>query len=244
MEPKKALTLSFHGWTGGGKNFVSKMIAEHLFKDGMDSQFVHMFLSTLHFPHRHKIMIYQDNLVQWIRGNISKCDTSLFIFDEMDKMPPGLLDSIKSFLDYHASIDGHSFNKAIFIFISNTVGIQLTKVAINFWKQGKDRTDITLKDVNKILIDGAFNEISGLQYSSIIQNNLIDFFVPFLPLEKFHIELCARDEIKHRRGVATAKLLTEVADSLLYYPPNSLLYSTSGCKQVAKKLDLLIDDEL
>ena len=49
--PKKPLVLSLHGWTGTGKNFVSKLIAENIYKEGMDSSFVHVFISTLHFPH-------------------------------------------------------------------------------------------------------------------------------------------------------------------------------------------------
>jgi hypothetical protein len=42
--------MSFHGWTGSGKNFVAKFVAEGLFVRGLESQFVHLFVSTLHFP--------------------------------------------------------------------------------------------------------------------------------------------------------------------------------------------------
>ena len=58
-DPPKALVLSFHGWTGAGKNFVSRIITEHLFREGMDSQFVHLFVATLHFPHESKIETYK-----------------------------------------------------------------------------------------------------------------------------------------------------------------------------------------
>ena len=37
---KKPLVMSFHGWTGSGKNYVSKFIAESLFAKGMRSKFV------------------------------------------------------------------------------------------------------------------------------------------------------------------------------------------------------------
>ena len=49
--PSKALALSFHGGTGTGKNHVSKIIANHIYKEGMKSQFVHMIASTKEFPH-------------------------------------------------------------------------------------------------------------------------------------------------------------------------------------------------
>ena len=48
--PKKALVLSFHGWTGGGKNYVAKFLADALFAKGIKSRNVHLFVSTLHFP--------------------------------------------------------------------------------------------------------------------------------------------------------------------------------------------------
>jgi hypothetical protein len=49
-EPRKALVLSFHGWTGSGKNYVAKFIADGLYAKGMRSGAVHLFISTLHFP--------------------------------------------------------------------------------------------------------------------------------------------------------------------------------------------------
>lgn len=30
--PKKALAISFHGWTGSGKTYLSTMIAESMFE--------------------------------------------------------------------------------------------------------------------------------------------------------------------------------------------------------------------
>lgn len=57
--PKKPLVLSLHGWTGTGKNFVSELIAENIYKEGMDSSFVHVFTSEHHFPHSSQIDTYR-----------------------------------------------------------------------------------------------------------------------------------------------------------------------------------------
>ena len=57
--PKKALVLSFHGWTGGGKNYVAKFVADALFAKGLNSKNVHLFVSTLHFPIENKADIYK-----------------------------------------------------------------------------------------------------------------------------------------------------------------------------------------
>ena len=57
--PKKPLVLSLHGWTGTGKNFVSHLIAENIYREGMRSGFVHIFISELHFPHPRELEIYK-----------------------------------------------------------------------------------------------------------------------------------------------------------------------------------------
>merc|ERR1719320_624908 len=87
--PDKPLVLSFHGWTGSGKNYMAKFVADALYDRGMSSKFVHFLSSTLHFEEGRQHQTAQ--LQQWIRGNVSACPTSLFIIDEVDKMPPGVL---------------------------------------------------------------------------------------------------------------------------------------------------------
>lgn len=57
--PKKPLSLSLHGWAGTGKNFVSQILAENIHKAGLKSKYVHLFVSTLHFPHDHQIKLYK-----------------------------------------------------------------------------------------------------------------------------------------------------------------------------------------
>lgn len=57
--PKKALVLSFHGWTGSGKNYLASMIGRSMFRKGMQSAFVHLFVATLHFPHPEEVATYQ-----------------------------------------------------------------------------------------------------------------------------------------------------------------------------------------
>jgi len=56
-----------------------------------------------------KEFTFQLNLIDWIRGNVSACDRSLFVFDEVDKIPKGVLDAVTPFLDYHEEINGVDF---------------------------------------------------------------------------------------------------------------------------------------
>ena len=240
--PRKALVLSFHGWTGGGKNYVAQSIAETLFKLGLKSSYVHLFISTLHFPDEGKTDIYKLELQDWIRGNVTKCPQSLFIFDEIDKMGEGLIDAIKPFIDFHESIHGVDFRQSVFIFLSNTGGQQLTRKLLEAWKEGRKRNDVTYEELEELIQAGAFNEVGGLHQSSVIERSLIDHYVPFLPLELEHVKACAMVEAKRRGEYLSPAEIDRVADDIAYWPAQEQLFSTTGCKRVGQKVDMLLEE--
>ncbi|KAI3361736.1 hypothetical protein L3Q82_002092 [Scortum barcoo] len=236
--PKKPLVLSLHGWTGTGKNFVSQLIAENIYKEGMDSKFVHVFTSELHFPHERQVATYKTQLQQWIKGNVTNCAHSMFIFDEMDKMHPGLIDSIKPYLDYYDKLDGVSYRKAIFIFLSNAGGQDITKIALDFWNEGRDREEMELKDLETLLTLSVFNnDKSGLWHTSLIAKNLVDFFVPFLPLEYRHVVECAMAQMEAKGHRPDLKVAEKLAKDLVYFPKSERVFAVKGCKTIESKLD-------
>uniref|UniRef100_A0A2K5XK55 Torsin family 2 member A n=1 Tax=Mandrillus leucophaeus TaxID=9568 RepID=A0A2K5XK55_MANLE len=96
--PTKPLVLSLHGWTGTGKSYVSSLLAHYLFQGGLRSPRVHHFSPVIHFPHPSHIERYKKDLKSWVQGNLTACGRSLFLFDEMDKMPPGLMEVLRPFL--------------------------------------------------------------------------------------------------------------------------------------------------
>ena len=70
----------------------------------------------------------------------------------------------------------------------------------------------------------------------MIDKNLVDFFVPFLPLEYEHVIQCVMAEmeakgLKHGRSVAE-----KVAKDLVYFPKSERVFSAKGCKTIESKL--------
>ncbi|KAI5096333.1 torsin-1B precursor, partial [Silurus meridionalis] len=239
--PKKPLVLSLHGWTGTGKNFVSQLIAKNIYQRGMSSGFVHLFTATAHFPHEVDLQLYKSQLQQWIKGNVSACPRSMFIFDEMDKMHPGLIDSIKPYLDFYEALDGISYRKAIFIFLSNAGGENIVQVALDFWKAAKDREEIELKHLETALSLSVFNnKNSGFWHTSLIDKNLVDFFVPFLPLEYKHVVQCGRAEMINKGLEPNEDAVTEMAHDMNYFPRDERVFSMQGCKVISSRLDFYI----
>ncbi|XP_076842470.1 torsin family 1 isoform X2 [Brachyhypopomus gauderio] len=240
--PKKPLVLSLHGWTGTGKNFVSQLIAKNIYHKGMESGFVHLFTATAHFPHTRDLETYKTQLQQWIKGNVTNCPRSMFIFDEMDKMQPGLIDSIKPYLDFYERLDGVSYRQAIFIFLSNAGGQNIVQVALDFWTAGRQREEIQLKDLETAVSLSVFNnQESGFWHTSLIDKNLVDFFVPFLPLEFKHVVQCGMAEMAAKGLELNATVVDRMARDLNYFPKDERVFSVKGCKVISSRLDFYTD---
>ncbi|CAH1970662.1 unnamed protein product [Acanthoscelides obtectus] len=154
----KPLVLSFHGWAGSGKNYVSNFIAESLYKYGTKSKFVHLFVGRIHFPVREEFKVYQQQLYSWLKGNMTQCSKQLFIFDEIDKTPPEILNAIKPMIDYKDEVDGVDYTQSIFIFLSNTGSALINEHYEELWNKGYVREDLKLSHFEKLIEKGAFNE--------------------------------------------------------------------------------------
>ena len=123
-------------------------------------------------------------------------------------------------------------------------------MTLNLDKKGIDRRDFQVKqfqtEIQKSIYHNKENNNKGLWHASIIDSYLIDFYVPFLPLERDHVKSCIRAEFKNynltaskvtRSGRAlnyevTEHELEQIVDEHVYEPPGYMKYSSSGCKRV------------
>lgn len=135
-------------------------------------------------------------LVAQIVAAIRSCKQSLFVFDEVEKMPAGVFESIASILDYHSHVDGVDFRKAIFIFLTNAGGDEIANALEDMMAKGTYREQTKIQDFEYIAEVAAYNVKGGLKKASIITSGLIDHFLPFLPLERRHIANCVRAEFQ------------------------------------------------
>lgn len=136
----KALALSFHGLPGTGKTFIAEIIISMLYpryKEKGSSRFVHKYNARIHFPNENFREHYKRQLSEWIRTNVTACERAIFIFDEVDKFPKGLLDVVKPFIDHHAYFDGVSYKNAMFFFLSNAGGTAIMDRLIELRTPGK-----------------------------------------------------------------------------------------------------------
>ncbi|KAF6038798.1 TOR1A [Bugula neritina] len=244
-KPSKALALSFQGWTGTGKNLVARLIAESLYENKAESGFVHWFSATKHFSRPEKKRYYQDQIRDWIEGNLTLCPNQLFIFDEIEKMPEGVLDTLKPFVDFTVPVRGVEYRKAIYILLGNAGSKYLFDKTYQHFRSGGKRQDLRLRDTEATLWKESYYEQGGLRNSSLIKSHLISAHIPFLPLERSHVISCIHNEI-NSKNYSVSSHLTEITNQVLaeltFTPANELIYSTTGCKRVYEKVNLVIED--
>lgn len=80
----------------------------------------------------------------------------------------------------------------------------------------------------------------GFAQSELMSGHLVDFFVPFLPLEYRHVKLCARDAYVVRGLDPDEATLDEVARAMLYVPKEERLFSAQGCKSIPQRINFFL----
>lgn len=184
-------------------------------------------------------------IVELLEKAIKSCSQPLFVFDEVEKYPPGMFDSLVTYLEHHESIDGYDYRRSIFIFLSNSLGEEIGNRLVDLMEQGKMREDVKLNEFERDLLLGSYNVdgslytitrvignivkyyTGGLQRSYLIDSSLIDHFVPFLPMEKSHIRLCIEAEFRRQRGrypTDTEFRYDFVCKNFQNYSPNFVLF--------------------
>jgi torsin-1 len=173
-----------------------------------------------------------------IKIAVANCERSLFIFDEVDKMPPGVFDTITSLFDHHTAIGGLDFRKSIFIFLTNAAGPEIANKLYSLSaKDGMFREETKLNDFEKICELGAYNIKGGLQNSGPIEAGLIDHYIPFLPLEQRHVEKCIQAEFNRLHIIPSQAQVAEVMSTVTFDKTGQ--FAGYGCKRLDKKVLLV-----
>ncbi|WAQ97829.1 TOR1B-like protein, partial [Mya arenaria] len=185
----------------------------------MKSKYFHFISATREFPHSdmisfYKITCYSDKLRDIIERAVKEYPRSLIVIDEMDKMPPGVIDTIKPYLDFYEEIGGVDYRKSTFFFLSNTAGTDIAERTIKYWSEGTPRENIRLKEMEKVIRLPALNE----KENGLVQTG-------FYATE----------------SVVPDSKVQEIADELKYYPQDLYAFSSTGCKRILDKITLYGD---
>lgn len=139
-------------------------------------------------------------------------------------------------LDHHTLVKGKDFRRAVFIFLTNYGGAKITKILHQLTaRDAFYRHDTKLHHFEEACKIEVYNKEGGLKESPVIKSAVIDFYIPFLPLEEKHIIQCIRTEFKnYGRATATEEMIEEI---LHYISFNDITrYADAGCKSIHPKV--------
>ncbi|XP_011563053.3 torsin-like protein [Plutella xylostella] len=237
---RKALVISLHGWSGVGKNYAVSMIAEAIYKKGMESSYVKLFMGKKDFDCEY-LQETQKILMEKVNSIVKKCSKSLIIFDEIHDMCPSILDAIQPMLDHHHAVDGIDYRDTIFLFISNIGGHEIAEHLLEFYNDGLSRNDVDFHHFEPIIRRVAYHT-GGFEKSSAIAHHLIDHYIPFLPLEQIHVEMCALAEFRAHDVLNPSEKMMEDALSIITYGPteDQPIFANNGCKRFTRHIPYII----
>lgn len=159
----------------------------------------------------------------------------------MDKMLIGFIDVFKFYLDYYFDVGKIDYCKSIFIFFSNIGGYLINNDVLNYWKEGKKREDIKIKQMDKVINFGEFNNKgSGFWYLVLIEKNFIDYFILFMSLERFYIKMCVKVDLEQKGYLVIELIFNNIVDEFMYFLDDLKVFFQFGCKKVFSKVDYIM----
>lgn len=235
-EASNPLVLSFYGWTGVGKNFVSGLIADHI-----RSSSVTKIIVPLMFPHTGHQDIYAQQLRHVIVNNIQDCAVNLFIIDEIDKATWDIQQELRRVIEEISEMHLQDRRaKVVMLLLSNQAASLVNRFLFDALSQDRSREDVHLEEVNAFIESEAEDLMSlhiWLKHQSPVNQML-----PFLPLQKSHVEDCVRRDLQSKGYKVSQEVIAKVIESLQFAPKSLPLFSTTGCRKVSSAVDLFVDE--
>lgn len=223
-----ALSIVFMGSTGTGKTFVARLLEESLY--GLNSKFVKFYSGRLDFPSAQHVEEYRGRLQKDVEESVKKCPRSVFIFDEIDKVPPGIIDKIKPYLDYQPKINNVDYRRAVFLFLTNWGSKEINSIYLDLRNQGLARESMQSNHYEKSLRQSLHDKSEGMFHESdMIKDFVISHYLPFLPLEKVHVEKCIIREMRRRNIKPNEANVEKILQKMEFFEGLSI----SGCKRVS-----------
>ena len=229
---KPMLVMSLHGWTGVGKNHITNIISSHF-----RTKTVKRFIIPLHYPHRNEESQYTEKVVMDTVNSLKPCAVNMIVFDEIDKAGPTLIEGISKAIQEVTGAVKEDM-KLIILLLSNTGGRDINTHVYEKLISGGTREDIESDTLINILKNP--EKYSNSWHVKLHQLNLIDVFVPLLPLGEKEVKKCIARDMELKGLKVTEVRVEQVNENIQYFPADMPLFSVTGCRAVPSKVDLVI----
>lgn len=217
-------------WMVGGTG-IGKTLTAHILKDVLANVFpVHVLVASL-LPSDDDDL---ENEITSLFHKLDSCSLSLIIIDDWDDQSNTPVKALKNILDNFQDYRTLGYEKGqVVIILSGTRGSQeIASRYTELRQRGKARTELRFENFNVLS-----TSIQEAELLSAVTKHYV--FVPFLPLEASHIELCVRNELLKLLNADIVmqeedlqKISQQVLNQLNFVPASYPLLVATGCKRV------------
>ncbi|XP_071489255.1 uncharacterized protein [Diadema antillarum] len=255
----QSTVIMFHGQPGVGKTFVVDMMGKTLFPKSAGEQCMLKFLPSLLEIRDHLVTAYDysvalEDFIDQGRVLYRSCPVVLYVvedlgYDSAANLFEALAFTLKSVRKRQASQE----QKMAFVLITNIGGNAIVNYVMEQFHKDRKREDIGLQELTPILESGhsVFPKSAPKDLPTGVEEDttklesvytqllaVVDSHIPFLPLERQHVLLCIQQAAAQKNVTLAREDMEWIADKLSYYPENGQ-FSSSGCKKVEEKANLL-----
>ncbi|XP_051751632.1 torsin family 4, member Ab [Ctenopharyngodon idella] len=220
---QQPLALSLHGASGIGKSHLGRLLVRH-FRSVVEDKLVVHYLSKHHCPLKEAAQHCASALARRITEVVTQAEEEeqipFFILDDVELMPPPLLDILQTFLQ---SDQTNEFLNVVYIFLSSLGQSEITAHVLQ---------NASTAGAHKPL-RRALSLIHPLWTEPAVE------LIPLSLLEREHIIQCFLEEMTLEGFYPDLSHVERLADELAYHRAAGRQYAKTGCKQVVGKVNLL-----
>ncbi|KAK7172641.1 hypothetical protein R3I93_002678 [Phoxinus phoxinus] len=220
---QKPLVLSLHGASGVGKSHLGRLLVRH-FRSVVEDKLVVHYLSKHHCPLQEAPQHCASAMARRITEVVTRAEEEeqipFFILDEVELMPPLLLDILQTFLQ---SDQTNEFLNVVYVFLSS---LGQREISAHFLQNA------STAGAHKPLRQ-ALSLVHPLWTEPVVE------LIPLSLLEREHIVQCFLEEMTLEGFYPELSHVDRLADELAYHRAAGRQYAKTGCKQVVGKVNLL-----
>ncbi|XP_007539046.1 torsin-4A [Erinaceus europaeus] len=233
----RPLLLALHGPSGVGKSHVGRLLARHFRAVLEDGALVLQYHARHHCPEPRAARACREELGRRVAEVVARAEaeekTPLVVLDEVELLPPALLDELHGLLQPQRP---HLFHNAIYVLLSGTGGAEVTRFVL---QNATRALPPARPGARQPPADEQLR--AGLQALLARQHPLWQSaaVVPFLLLDKRDVVSCFREELAGEGFFPEQARAELLAAQLSYFRVAGREFAVTGCKQVVAKVNLL-----
>eukprot|EP00092_Neocalanus_flemingeri_P060222 GFUD01072158.1.p1 GENE.GFUD01072158.1~~GFUD01072158.1.p1 ORF type:complete len:412 (-),score=128.90 GFUD01072158.1:286-1461(-) len=221
------LILVLFGWLGSGKTHTANLLSSLL-----------PVQSNTHY-----VTCSMPGSVAGIPSQIARsCGYSLLVLDDLDSADEAAVDMLeKLIISIHNEPNSKS-NGTIVVATTSSGGNSVNKLLLKMSKKSlASRDSVTSEEILSVL---SADQVDIPLHRTLTGHNIPVKLVPFLPLTREHLRMCAT-RLATGQGIKISDMqVTMILDQVQYFSKELPIFAKTGCKQISAKLDQMMGANL